>query len=200
MRYGTIPQGDAMRAPILPCHRVPSRNSDPGRPIRLSQNYRGGNLTVSGTTGRFGFNLPLQFDFGTIDGIKSRVSNFFGLRSDTKHASDSKHTSDSKHAKLSSYSIDPAAAYKKPNGQSTLRASAGLESSDVYTPLKSVAGGLCAILKYYDVRYAHLYKPFTQLTFAPASDSEPWNNRIPNTQGRRPGWITQCTRSRGRDR
>ena len=176
-----------MRAPILPCHRVPSRNSDPGRPIRLSQNYRGGNPTVSGTTGRFGFNLPLQFDFGTIDGIRSRVSKIFGLRSDSNHVSDSKH------AKLSSYTIDPAAAYEKPNEQSTLQASAGLvidvlkESSDVCTPLKSVAGGLSAILKYYDVWYAHLYKPFTQLTFAPASDSEPWNNRIPNTQGRRPG-------------
>ena len=188
MRHGAIRKGDPMRAPILPYHCVPSRNLNPGRPTRLSQKYGGRDPTVSGTTGGFGFNLPLQFDFGTIDGIKSRVSKIFGLRSDSKHP------------KLSSYTIDPAAAYKKPNWQSTLRASAGLESSDVYTPLKSVAGGLSAILKYYDVWYAHLYKPFTQLTFAPASDSEPWNNRIPNTQGRRPGWITQCTRSRGRDR
>ena len=63
MHYGAIRQGDAMRAPILPCHRVPSLNLDPGRPIRLSQDYRGGNQTVSRAGGRFGFNLSLQFDF-----------------------------------------------------------------------------------------------------------------------------------------
>ena len=194
MRRGAIRKGDTMRTPILPCHCVPSRNLNPGRPIRLSKKYGGRDPTVSGTTGGFGFNLSLRFDFCTIDGIKSGVSKNFGLRSDSKHA------------KLSSYTIDPAAAYETPSGQSTPQASAGLvidvlkESSDVYTPLKSVAGGLSAILKYYDVWYAHLYKPFTQLTFAPASDSEPWNNRIPNTQGRRLGWITQRTRSRGRDR
>ena len=104
---------------------------------------------MSGTTGRFGFNLSLPFGFGTIDGIKSRVSNIFGLHSDRKHA------------KLSSYTVDPAAAYENPNGKSTLQASASLvidvlkESSDVCTPLKSVAGGLSAILKYYDVRYIY---------------------------------------------
>ena len=170
-----------MRAPILPCHRVPCRNLNSGRPIRLSKNYGGRDPTVSGTTGRFGFNLSLRFDFCTTDGTKAGVSSIFGLRSDNKRA------------KLSSHTVDPAAAYEKPGGKSTLQASAGLfvdvlkESSDVCTPLKSVAGGLSAILKYYDVWCAHLYKPFTQLTFAPAGDSEPWNNRIPNTQGRRPG-------------
>ena len=61
-------------------------------------------------------------------------------------------------APLSSYAIDPTAAYENKLGwKSTLYASAGLavdvlkESSDVFTPLKSVAGGLSAILKHYDV-------------------------------------------------
>ena len=58
---------------------------------------------------------------------------------------------------LSGYTVDPTAAYK-PDWKSTLHASAGLvldvlkESSDAFTPLKSVAGGLSAILKHYDVR------------------------------------------------
>ena len=101
---------------------------------------------MSRTRGRFSFDLSLQFDLRTIGGIKSGFSNFFGLRSDSKHS------------KLSSYTIDPTAAYKnKQSWKSTLQASAGLfidvlkESSDVCTPLKSVAGGLCAVLKYYDV-------------------------------------------------
>ena len=61
-----------------------------------------------------------------------------------------------KPVKLSSYTVDPTAAYK-PDWKSTLHASAGLvvdvlkESSDAFTPLKSVAGGLSAILKHYDV-------------------------------------------------
>lgn len=74
---------------------------------------------------------------------------------------------ESKPVKLSSYIVDPTAAYeKKPNWKSTLYASAGLavdivkESSDAFTPLKSVAGGLSAVLKYYDVRYAYFAKLF----------------------------------------
>ena len=74
-----------MRAPILLCHRVPSRNSDPGRPIRLSHNYRGGNPTVSRAGSRFGFNLSLRFDFGTTGAIKSEFSKFSSLRSNSKH-------------------------------------------------------------------------------------------------------------------
>ena len=64
--------------------------------------------------------------------------------------------------KLSSYVVDPTAAYeKKSDWKSTAYASAGLaidvlkESSDAFTPLKSVVGGLSAILKYYDVRCVH---------------------------------------------
>ena len=180
-----------MLALILPYQRVPSRNLDPGQRIRLPQNYRGRNPTVSGTTGRFGFNLSLRYDFDTIGGIKSGVSKILGLRSDNKHA------------KLSSYTIDPAAAYEKPNQKSTLQASAGLvidvlkESSDVCTPLKSVAGGLCAVLKYYDVWYPCSAKPFTPLTFEQANGGKSWNNRVINTPSRRPCRITRHSCSRG---
>ena len=168
MRYGATRQGDAMRAPILPCDRVPNRSLGPGRPIRLSQNYGGGNPTVSRTSGRFGFNLSLRFDVDAIGGIKSGFSKIFGLRPDSKYP------------KLSSYTIDPTAAYKnKASWKATLQASAGLfidvlkESSDVCTPLKSVAGGLCAVLKYYDVWYPCFAKLFTQLTVESANGGEP---------------------------
>ena len=57
--------------------------------------------------------------------------------------------------KLSSYVIDPTAAYEnKQNWKSALHASAGLiidvlkELSDAFTPLKFVVGGLSAILKH----------------------------------------------------
>ena len=82
--------------------------------------------------------------------------------------------------KLSSYVVDPTAAYeKKPNWKSTAYASVGLtidlvkESSDAFPPLKSVASGLSAILKYYDVRYAHFTKPSAPLTLELANDGEP---------------------------
>ena len=84
-----------------------------------------------------------------------------------------------KPVKLSSYVVDPTAAYeRKPNWKSTAYASAGLainvlkESSDVFIPLKSVAGGLSAVLKHYDVRCAHFIKPLALLTFELASDGE----------------------------
>ena len=70
---------------------------------------------------------------------------------------------ESKPVELSSYIVDPTAAYEnKPDWKSTLYASTGLvidvvkESSDVFTPLKSVVGGLSAVLRYYDVRHAYL--------------------------------------------
>ena len=60
--------------------------------------------------------------------------------------------------RLSSYGVNPAAAYEnKLNWKSTLYASAKLaidvvkEASDACTPLKSAAGGLSAVMKYYDV-------------------------------------------------
>ena len=67
----------------------------------------------------------------------------------------------------------------KPDWKSTLHASAGLvidmvkESSDAFAPLKAVAGGLSAVLKHYDVRHAHFFKPFMPLTSELANDGEP---------------------------
>ena len=51
------------------------------------------------------------------------------------------------------------------------------ESSDVLPPLKSVAGGLIALLKHYDVRHVSLF-PSTILMIAPASDRQSANNRV----------------------
>ena len=72
--------------------------------------------------------------------------------------------------KLSSYIVDPSAAYEnESNWKSTTYASTKLvidivkESSDVFTPLKSVAAGLSAVLKHYDVRYAWPAAPSTSL-------------------------------------
>ena len=80
-------------------------------------------------------------------------------------------TNESEPAKLSSYAVDPSAAYEnKPNWGSTVYASTKVvidvvkESSDVFTPLKSVAGGLSAVLKHYDVRYTYLVSLHTRLT------------------------------------
>ena len=87
---------------------------------------------------------------------------------------------ESEPAKLSNCDIDPSAAYeKKPNWKSTVYASTKVvidlvrESSDLCTPLKSVAGGLSAILKHYDVRYTYFASPPTPLTaVGTASDGE----------------------------
>ena len=74
------------------------------------------------------------------------------------HRSPTPNAEASKPVKLSDYTVDPTAAYEnKSNWKSTVYATAELaidvvkESSDVFTPLKSVAGGLSAILKHYDV-------------------------------------------------
>lgn len=82
--------------------------------------------------------------------------------------------------KLSSYIVDPTAAYEnKSSRKSTLHASAELvidvlkESSDVFTPLKSVASGLSALLKHYNVRYAYFTKHLAPLILEPANDGEP---------------------------
>ena len=53
---------------------------------------------------------------------------------------------------ISTCVANPIAAYEnKPNPKST--------ASDVFTPLKSVVGGLSAVLQYYDVRYPYFIKP-----------------------------------------
>ena len=81
---------------------------------------------------------------------------------------------------LSSYVVDPTAAYENESDLgATVQASARLaidvlkESSDAFTPLKSVVGGLSAILKHYEVRYTYFARQFTPLTPEPASDGEP---------------------------
>ena len=87
---------------------------------------------------------------------------------------------ESEPAKLSSYVIDPSAAYEnKLSWRSTVYASAKVvidvvkESSDVFTPLKSVAGGLSAVLNHYDVRYTYLASSPTPFTvIGAASDGE----------------------------
>ena len=145
---------------------------------------------------RFISDLSLQFELGATGGTTSQIPSV------SDHHIPAPNVDESKPAELSSYIVDPTAAYEnKPNWKSTLYASAGLvidivkESSDAFTPLKSVAGGLSAILKHYDVQCSHFAKPFAPLTFEPASDGEPRNDRITNTPGRRPRGITQRTRS-----
>ena len=170
MCYGAITQGDAMRAPILPCHRVPSRNSDPGRPIRLSHNCRGGNPTVSSARSICNFNMVLQIYSCVTGGMKSEISSV------PSHPSLVPNVNESEPVEPLGPIVDPIAAYQnKSNWKSTVHASTGLvidvlkESSDACTPLKSVAGGLCAVLKYYDVWYTCSAEPFRPLTFEPAN-------------------------------
>ena len=188
-----------MRAPILPCHCVPSRSLDPDRPIQLSQNYGDGNPTVSSARSRFNFNLVLQSDLGVTGGTMSEIPSV------PSHPFLVPNVNESEPVDLSSPIVDPtASSQNKSNLKSTVHASAGLfidvlkESSDVCTPLKSVAGGLCAVLKYYDVRYPCSAKPFTPLTFESANGGKSWNDRIISTPGRRPGRITKHSCSRGR--
>ena len=86
---------------------------------------------------------------------------------------------ENKPVKLSSYVVDPTAAYEnESNWKSTVYASAGLaievlkETSDAFTPLKSVVSGLSVILKYYDVRHVHSAKRLAPLTFGTANNGE----------------------------
>ena len=90
--------------------------------------------------------------------------------------------------KLSSYVVDPTAAYEsKSNWGSNSYASAGVvinvlkRSSGACTPLKSVAGGLSTVLTYYDVRRIYFLKTITSLTLELANGGEPRINRIINT-------------------
>ena len=98
---------------------------------------------------------------------------------------------ENKPGELSSATADPTVVSKdRPDWKSTLHASAGLvidvvkESSDAFTPLKAVAGGLSAILKHYDVRDVYFSKPLSPLTSELANDGEPRINRIVDTPGR----------------
>ena len=56
------------------------------------------------------------------------------------------------------------------------------ESSDVFPPLKSVVGGLAAILKHCDVWSVSL-APHAVLTVAPANYGQSANDRIVDTSG-----------------
>jgi len=94
--------------------------------------------------------------------------------------------------KLSSYAVDPSAAYEnKSNWKSTAYASAKVvidvvkESSDVFTPLKSVAGGLSAVLKHYDVRIPILpYHPrHSQLDQQTMVNRQTIESLIPRVEG-----------------
>ena len=164
------------RTSITPHLRFSSHNLNPDRPSQPPQPRKRRNTTVSSAHGTFNCNLVLQSDLGATGSTTSEIPSVPNV-------------DESEPVKLSSHIVDPTTAYEnKPNWKSTVHALAGLvidvlkESSDACTPLKSVAGGLSTILKYYDVWYIYFSKLFTPLTFAPASDGEPWNNRIFNTQ------------------
>jgi len=121
----------------------------------------------------------------------------------TNHLPSVPDINESEPVKLSSYVVDPSAAYEnKSNWNSGAYASTKLvidvvkDSSDVFTPLKSVAGGLSAILKHYDVRCAPFAIPSTLLTVVEsASDREPPNGGIINTPHRRSCRVVEHTRS-----
>ena len=114
---------------------------------------------------RFDFNLSLKFCLGATGGTTSPIPP---VPNDDLPVLD---VYENKPVELSSYTVDPTAAYEnKSNWKSTLYASAGLaidvlkESSDAFTPLKSVAGGLSAVLRYYNVRHLYFAKLFAPLT------------------------------------
>ena len=133
---------------------------------------------------KFNSNASPQFDLGSTVGATAGIPFVSGRRLPLPSVNGNGPM------ELSSYTVDPTAAYEnKPDWKSTVYASAGLvidvvkESSDAFIPLKCVAGGLSAILKHYDVRYSHFAKPWTPLTFEPANDGEPRNDRIVDTPG-----------------
>ena len=77
--------------------------------------------------------------------------------------------------KLSSYTVDPTAAY---GWKPTVQALADFvldvpnESADAFAPLKTVMGYLSVIVKNDEVRYAYFVKPFTPLTFESANEGQ----------------------------
>ena len=103
--------------------------------------------------------LPQLFDLYSTGGAASGIPS-----ASARHPS-AHNVNENKPGNLSSYLVDPTAAYEnKPELSSTAYASARLaidvlkESSDAFAPLKSVAGGLSAILKHYDVRCTRLFQ------------------------------------------
>jgi hypothetical protein len=142
----------------------------------------GDDLSVSDVSDHFLFpncsdhHLPIPYDHHLVSSVSG---HHLPVPNVSDHRPPAPNVDQNKPAKYLRYMVDPTAAYKKSNWKSTLHASAGVaidilkESSDAFTPLKSVVGGLSAILKHYDVRYACSVKPNTSLTFGPASDGEP---------------------------
>ena len=127
-------------------------NSDFGPPGQLPHPRVGRSPKVCSAGGRFGLNPSLLFNLGATDGTTSPIPSASG------HNLPDSNIEESKPGNPSGYVVDPTATDEnKPNWKSTVYASAGVaigalkESSDAFTPLKSVIGGLSAVLKYYDV-------------------------------------------------
>jgi hypothetical protein len=129
-------------------------------PIRSTSQRR----NPDGTQSRWSILSP-QIDLGVTGATTSEVSPVSDRHSPILNASDRRlpvlNVGRSEPVELSSYTVDSKASYEnKPNWKSVgLVVDVLKESSDVFTPLKSVAGGLSAILKHYDVRYAHFAIP-----------------------------------------
>ena len=124
----------------------PGSRSSQSTPPTLQRRKSDGKWSRSSTK----FHPCLQFGLGATGGATSQAAPV------SSHHPPPPDADENKPVKLSSYTVDPTAAYK-PDWKSTLLATAGLvidvlkDSSDACIPLKSVAGGLSAILKHYDV-------------------------------------------------
>jgi hypothetical protein len=101
-------------------------------------------------------------------------------------------------------SVDPVAAHEnkstwKSTAYSTTKLAINMvkESSDVFPPLKSVVGGLSAILQHCDVRSTSQTTASMMLTVIPANDGVPPDDRIVDASSRRTCGIAQHTGSRG---
>ena len=106
---------------------------------------------------------------------------------------------ETKAPKLSGYGVDPTAAYENnPTWKSTLYSGTKVaidivkEASDVFIPLKSAAGGLSAVLKYYDV-YLHAL-------FLPVSAAHLWISKQWQTARQSNHWYIGWNPLRNRSR
>src|SRR5580698_8758025 len=94
------------RAPSLLYRRVHSHNSESDRPNPPPHPCRGGIPTVRRTGGRFSFNPSSQLDLDTTGGATSQIQSGSGHHPPVPDADERKPV------KLSSYIVDPTAAYK----------------------------------------------------------------------------------------
>ena len=155
-QQGEAGNTDPITLPPRPRSQLAVRSSEP-TPQTLQRRKSDSKRSRSS----FSFSLSLQFYSGATGGATLAVPSFPG------HYLPVPKIDETKSVKFSSPAVDPTAAHKhKPDWKSTLHASAGLvidvvkESSDPFTPLKAVAGGLSAILKHYDVRHTYFSKHF----------------------------------------